>query len=303
MHESRFDGLSGILNCLFIVLIFLAIFEFGPARSDSAPRLVQPSIPARSESVSLACSNAIPLPGDVAGYIAYAEKCLLPGHGVQVRQQDILQMMHRLNEVRTQHGLSPLEWHAGASEAARLHATDMALRNYFSHTSPEGLRAGDRLQRIDRKTLFGFSGENLARYKSGWPSDYNDNILQNNLESSPQHLENMLTPEFTHVGMAIVQKGGFYYGVQVFISLEGELTHEWPIVLHPGDEFLLPDELAGQRVTGWRLISTDGRVLDRAYDRKVSVPESDSEQVELHVLRRATANMDDVIFAPISNLN
>jgi uncharacterized protein YkwD len=43
-----------------------------------------------------------------------------------------------INRERRKQGLSPLAWNDTLSSIARKHSQDMAMRNYFSHDSPEG---------------------------------------------------------------------------------------------------------------------------------------------------------------------
>ncbi|MGH8874337.1 MAG: CvpA family protein, partial [Acidimicrobiia bacterium] len=50
-----------------------------------------------------------------------------------------------VNEARVSAGLDPLAWSDGLTEVARLHAEEMYLEGYFSHTSP---RTGDVADRV-----------------------------------------------------------------------------------------------------------------------------------------------------------
>ncbi|HUI67608.1 MAG TPA: CAP domain-containing protein [Nitrospirota bacterium] len=43
-----------------------------------------------------------------------------------------------INRERQKQGLSPLAWNDTLSSIARKHSQDMAMRNYFSHVTPEG---------------------------------------------------------------------------------------------------------------------------------------------------------------------
>lgn len=51
-----------------------------------------------------------------------------------------------LNDTRGNRGLAPLRRDGRLDAAARAHAADMASRNYFSHTSPEGGTVGQRVR-------------------------------------------------------------------------------------------------------------------------------------------------------------
>jgi hypothetical protein len=78
--------------------------------------------------------------------------------------------------------------------AARRHAADMAARSFFSHQTPEGATLADRIRAA------GYAGhligENLAvAYSTA------DEVVAAWL-ASVDHCENVLWPDFTHVGIA-----------------------------------------------------------------------------------------------------
>jgi uncharacterized protein YkwD len=49
------------------------------------------------------------------------------------------------NAFRGSHALYPLEWSSLLADAAKKHSLDMAERNFFDHTNPDGKEAGDRI--------------------------------------------------------------------------------------------------------------------------------------------------------------
>jgi uncharacterized protein YkwD len=231
------------------------------------------------------CDKLANLPTRIEDYLDFAEQCLDEApKGMELLDGDVLVMFHRLNDVRAENGLSKLVWHKGAAKTARLQAIDMMRRNYFAHVNPEGLRNEDRLRRTQRDEVFGVSGENLAWYKDGWPESYSGETLQTNLEASPSHFNAMINPDYTHAGAAIVRNGNVYMGVQVFLTAEGSLEDIWPTALVPGETLDLPELMAGKAVAGWRLQDDNGRILAKAYDRRVVVPDTHSGPVELIVL-------------------
>ncbi len=50
----------------------------------------------------------------------------------------------RINRIRAEHGLKPLQSNRELAAIALGHSRDMAERNYFSHNSPEGQTPGER---------------------------------------------------------------------------------------------------------------------------------------------------------------
>jgi uncharacterized protein YkwD len=70
-----------------------------------------------------------------------------------------------VNAERTSRGIPALRRDADLAQAARAHAEDMAQHDYFAHTSPDGVRLGDRL----RAAGYGRPGEGWrAGEDIGW---------------------------------------------------------------------------------------------------------------------------------------
>ena len=63
------------------------------------------------------------------------------------------------NQIRMSYGLAPFRRDARLDTAARLHSEDMAARNYFAHSTPEGL---DPTERAARQGYTEGVGENIA---------------------------------------------------------------------------------------------------------------------------------------------
>lgn len=113
-----------------------------------------------------------------------------------------------VNELRAEHGLSPLSTIPQLDEIAQQRAEECAA--YFSHTRPNGtkwhtLLAAAGLKRNDR-------AENLAYYYStakaalnSWLSDY-------------AHRKNLLDPDLKYIGIGYYKSGNTPYWSQVFIG-------------------------------------------------------------------------------------
>ncbi|MFD8724529.1 CAP domain-containing protein [Streptomyces sp. NPDC059629] len=103
------------------------------------------------------------------------------------------------NGERTRAGLRPLAVDPQLATAAQAYSTDMATRDFYSHTSPEGTQPWDRAAAAGsrRRTI----GENIAcgqrsaaEVVDGWMN-------------SPGHRANILKPEFTHIGIGFAGGG------------------------------------------------------------------------------------------------
>jgi uncharacterized protein YkwD len=108
------------------------------------------------------------------------------------------QMLDLLNKDRAKSGLKPLAMDEELTKAARKHSADMLARGYFSHYSPEGKSAFDRLRA--EKISFLLAGENLAFAPT-------IKIAHTGLMNSPGHRANILRPQFRKVGIGIMDAG------------------------------------------------------------------------------------------------
>lgn len=108
---------------------------------------------------------------------------------------DIETMLVALNEVRAEKGLRPLALDPQLCAIAQSHGSDMALRGYFDHTSPEGVSPFGRLDRAHY--TYGYAGENLAL-------DRDATSAHRALLGSTEHRENMLESHYVRVGIAAI---------------------------------------------------------------------------------------------------
>jgi uncharacterized protein YkwD len=118
------------------------------------------------------------------------------------------QMWGLVNRERLQRGLRPLVWDDRLQAIAREHSEDMLKRGYFSHYSPEGNTAMERVTAHGLK--FQTVGENLALAPTL-------KVAHEGLMESPGHRANILRKEFTRIGIgAIVARPYGIMFTQVF---------------------------------------------------------------------------------------
>ena len=101
------------------------------------------------------------------------------------------QVFRLVNRTRLKYGLAPLNYNSGLDISANRKAQDMYERKYFSHTGPNG-ESFDFFIELEP----GLVGENLARGFSV-PKAYNAWL------ASPSHLDNIIEPEFTDIGVGV----------------------------------------------------------------------------------------------------
>jgi uncharacterized protein YkwD len=104
-----------------------------------------------------------------------------------------------VNDERTSRGLLPLVWDSQIATVSRAHSTDMIERRYFSHTSPNGEGPSARLK--ENGVPFTVAAENVALASSSL-------VAHQMLMSSESHRKNILSPDFTRIGIGVVDGGG-----------------------------------------------------------------------------------------------
>lgn len=104
-------------------------------------------------------------------------------------------MLMRVNQEREREGLQRLTWCPSLERAATGHSVDMADRQYFEHTTPDGLEVWDRAQAEGYE--YQSIGENIAVGQSDVQQVMDDWM------DSPGHRKNLLDPDFEHFGLGI----------------------------------------------------------------------------------------------------
>ncbi|MBC7104585.1 MAG: sporulation protein [Firmicutes bacterium] len=121
--------------------------------------------------------------------------------------QDEARMLTLVNQARARSGLAPLTADPELVRLARLKARDMIARGYFGHQSPTYGSPFDMLRAAG--VSYRYAGENLA----GAPDVESAHA---NLMASPGHRANILNPNYTRVGIGVVDGGP--YG-KIFVQL------------------------------------------------------------------------------------
>lgn len=125
-----------------------------------------------------------------------------PGNSQELSEQEEMeyQMLSLINEARQEAGVAPLKMDEDVVKVARLKSQDMIDNNYFAHWSPT---YGSPFTMMDSFGInYRYGGENLAGHYSV------EGAFQALMDSSG-HRRNILDPNFTHVGIGIVQGGPY----------------------------------------------------------------------------------------------
>lgn len=120
---------------------------------------------------------------------------------VQGLTADEQQMLNYVNQERAKAGVAPLKADMRLVQTARTKSKDMIDNKYFAHTSPT---LGE-FHVIIKKAVgsaYGYLGENLA----GAPTVQ---TAHTSLMNSAGHRRNILNPNYTHIGIGIVNGGPY----------------------------------------------------------------------------------------------
>lgn len=120
-----------------------------------------------------------------------------------------------LNRERTAQGLPALQWDQALASAAREHAVRMAQRNVLSHQLPGEPAVQDRATQAGAR--FSLIAENIA--VAATPAAIHAAWMQ-----SPHHRENILDPQLTVVGIAVVKGNDGLFAVQDFSQAVANLN-------------------------------------------------------------------------------
>jgi uncharacterized protein YkwD len=124
-------------------------------------------------------------------------------------------IVDEINRLRRQAGLAPVQPAGDLADLARARSTDMATRNYFSHTTPEG--SGFLSMLKDRGIGYKFAGEILA--KNSYPDDTAPGTAIVTWLNSPAHKAIMYDGRFTHAGSGYAKAAdGMHYFTVIFVQ-------------------------------------------------------------------------------------
>ena len=134
------------------------------------------------------------------------------------------QVLTLINEERSNQGLSPLASDPDLKTAARIRSKELYKSGTFAHQRPNGDEWSTVITQ-DVPVKFITAGENLCTTTYNDPnldSAYDAQFWFDRWYNSPDHYENMVRPNFTHVGVGIycMEKDGFIYAYATTIFAE-----------------------------------------------------------------------------------
>jgi uncharacterized protein YkwD len=165
----------------------------------SAPRDESPNRPASSEAsarryAKLDDSTPDRIP---KGTFEKAPPGALSDRDYSATRLDPEKARDLINAYRRQKGLKPLKLNASLTEAARMHASDLAKWDRISHYGSDGSNPWDRVKRA------GYNAR-LAAENVGTGQASIEEVIKG-WQASPGHNKNLLLAEAEHMGIALVQ--------------------------------------------------------------------------------------------------
>ena len=153
-----------------------------PARPNVPEQQEQPSTPVQNETANSAQNSSA----------SAIEKAVLDLTNVE----------------RQKAGLKPLQMDENLMASARQKSADMSKNNYFDHNSPTYGSPFDQMKA--NGVSYRSAAENIAMGQRSA-----EEVVKGWMES-PGHRQNILTPEFTHIGIGFDQNGNYW--TQQFIQ-------------------------------------------------------------------------------------
>lgn len=128
------------------------------------------------------------------------------------------QILNQVNQDRVLHGLPTLTLNPTLNLAALAKAQDMFNFNYFDHISPTGTKPWYFFKSLGYNYVY--AGENLAL-------NFKDPVeLESSWMNSPKHRQNILSPYYSDLGLAVVEYKNKTVIVQFFGSKDTKLTFD-----------------------------------------------------------------------------
>ncbi|MFG2595571.1 sigma-70 family RNA polymerase sigma factor [Streptomyces sp. NPDC048462] len=181
-----------------------------PPSASASPSPSHPVSPSPSTKRSASASPARKPPKTVA---PPPEKTSMPRPSSAPATQpapasETAQVVALVNQERAKSGCGPVKEDAQLTDAALRHSEDMAARDFFEHTNPDGADPGRRI--TDAGYHWSTYGENIARGQQTPES------VMESWMNSPGHRANILNCSFKDLGVGIHKGSGGPWWTQDF---------------------------------------------------------------------------------------
>ncbi len=130
----------------------------------------------------------------------------------------VLDEILRLSNIeRVNLGVPALKMDTRLESAATAHSEEMARLAFFSHISPTPGRETPEQRILQAGAVARATAENIASF-TGYPEATLAQEAVKGWMDSPGHRQNLLNPDYTHIGIGVSLKGNQYYLTQKFCA-------------------------------------------------------------------------------------
>ncbi|MFE5140406.1 sigma-70 family RNA polymerase sigma factor [Streptomyces fagopyri] len=183
--------------------------EVTPSASPSASPSVSPSAsPSKKASPSRTPSAAKKSVAPARRSASPAKASASATETAAVATTTVAQVVELVNKERAKAGCGPLTEDAQLEKAAQAHSDDMAARNFFEHTNPDGADPGQRITAAGYR--WSTYGENIAQ------GQQTPQAVMESWMNSPGHRANILNCSFKNIGVGVHKGSGGPWWTQDF---------------------------------------------------------------------------------------
>lgn len=129
--------------------------------------------------------------------------------------QAAFELFHAANQARANNNLPPLTWDSSLAQAAAQHSQQMAERRTLSHQFPGEL---------DLAARTGQAGAHFRKIAENVALGPSAPVLHTQWMKSPPHRANILDPQLTSIGIAVIRSDGYLYATEDFATKVAALS-------------------------------------------------------------------------------
>ncbi|QAU35918.1 CAP domain-containing protein [Janthinobacterium sp. 17J80-10] len=196
---------------------FASLFSRNPARTTTTLAATTTTRPSTTTTAAATTTTRAATTTTIATVATTTTTTLASGAALPAAQTCGLgnfqqELLTRINEIRasaracgslTYAAAPPVKWNDKLFNAAAGHSADMAAKNYFSHTSLDGRSFSQRITNAGYAWLA--AGENIAAGQTSVAQ------VMTAWVNSPGHCANLMSKNFTEVGVACVKNDASSY--------------------------------------------------------------------------------------------
>jgi uncharacterized protein YkwD len=151
--------------------------------------------------------------------VVHQAKPVIPPPGVRYLERVEDLVFDITNQARRARGLAPLSKDDELRKVARAYSDDMLVRRFFDHTNPDGVPFDERITDQYPQRVY-FVGENIW-FADGYNTANAPRLAQEIVAdwmSSPSHRDNLLDPDYTHLGVGVSARHQKIRATQEFVK-------------------------------------------------------------------------------------